>query len=221
MSKKHDISLTEAYSVKSPEDNIRLYANWAETYDTDFVEKEGYIAYLGPAKQLLKNKSDISGPVLDVGCGTGVVGVVLHDGGIETVDGLDISEEMLAQSRRKRGSTGQVVYRNLIPADLTQRIDIDDNVYAGIVSAGTFTHGHLKPESLDELWRVAKPGAYCSIGINPDHFKEQGFSDKISADVAAGKIRDPQLVQTRAYTIKREDNDPGNNVSLVLVCRVV
>ncbi|MFT5373170.1 MAG: putative TPR repeat methyltransferase, partial [Lysobacterales bacterium] len=175
MSNKHDISLTEAYSVQSPEDNIRLYANWAETYDTDFVEKEGYIAYLGPANQLLKNKSDISGPVLDVGCGTGVVGVVLHEGGIDTVDGVDISEEMLAQSRKKLSSKGQAVYRNLMLADLTQSIDIADNVYAGIVSAGTFTHGHLKPESLDELWRVAEPGAFCSIGINPDHFKQQGF----------------------------------------------
>ncbi|MFT5372302.1 MAG: hypothetical protein ACI9R7_001847, partial [Lysobacterales bacterium] len=44
---------------------------------------------------------------------------------------------------------------------------------------------------------------------------------KINADVAAGKIRDPKIVQTQAYAIKREDGDPGNDVSLVLVCRVI
>lgn len=221
MSSKDEITLAQAYSVETPEDNIRLYANWAASYDIDFVEGKGYIAHLGPAEQLLKHRSGISGPVLDVGCGTGIVGVALHQGGIEIIDGIDISKEMLAQSRKKLGDKGQSIYRNLIQADLTTRIDIADKAYAGIISAGTFTHGHLKPESLDELWRVAEPGAFCSIGINPDHFKQQGFADKIAADVSAGKIRDPQIVQTQAYTIKREDGAPGNDLSLVLVCRVV
>ena len=32
------LGLDEAYSVKTPEDNKRLYAKWAATYDSSFVD---------------------------------------------------------------------------------------------------------------------------------------------------------------------------------------
>ena len=36
------IGLEEAYAVQSPEDNKRLYAKWAKTYESDFVEAKKY-----------------------------------------------------------------------------------------------------------------------------------------------------------------------------------
>ena len=36
------IGLDDAYSVKTPEDNKRLYAKWAATYDSSFVDAKQY-----------------------------------------------------------------------------------------------------------------------------------------------------------------------------------
>ncbi len=38
MSDDKALGLDEAYSVKTPEDNRRLYAKWAATYESSFVE---------------------------------------------------------------------------------------------------------------------------------------------------------------------------------------
>ena len=148
-SDKH-FTVDDAYSVKTPEDNEKLYGQWADTYDEEFVNANSYVYHQRVADLLLAEKNRIGGPVLDVGCGTGIVGVALHDGGLPDIDGIDIAPEMLARAADKTGDDGESAYRKLIRADLTQHVPIEDDVYGAIVSAGTFTHGHLGPESLDE-----------------------------------------------------------------------
>jgi len=160
VSKKPKFNVDDAYAIETPDDSVRLYGEWADTYDSGFVEREGYVVYLRVAEIFLRQRSLISGAVLDVGCGTGILGVELRQGGIETIDGIDISPPMLAEAGKKRSKDDVLVYRNLVDADLTKTLDLPDNHYAGLVSAGTFTHGHLGPEPLDELWRVEAPGAH-------------------------------------------------------------
>ena len=81
---------------------------------------------------------------------------------------------------------GSPAYRNLIEADLTQTIDIPDDTYAGIISTGAFTHGHLGPDALNELVRVAIPSAVCAIGINEHFYAEQGFDQLVRRTVERG-----------------------------------
>ena len=90
VSEKSKLDVDDAYALKTPADSIRLYGEWADSYDTDFVESVGYVVYLRVAELLLEKRHLINGPVLDVGCGTGVVGVSLREGGIDVVDGIDI-----------------------------------------------------------------------------------------------------------------------------------
>lgn len=215
------ITLTDAYAVETPDDSIQLYKDWADTYDEDFIAAKGYVGYLNAARYFLEQEDRPPGPVLDVGCGTGMVGIVLRDGGIAAVDGIDISQAMLDQAGDKKAQDGTLAYTNLIQADLTETIAIESDSYAGIVSAGTFTHGHLGPESLDELWRVAAPGAVCSIAINAAHFDSQGFASKISDDVKRGVVTEPDINIANTYTHKLNDVDDENNQSVIVVCRVV
>ena len=42
MSDEQPLGLDEAYSVKTPEDNRRLYAKWAATYESSFVDAKQY-----------------------------------------------------------------------------------------------------------------------------------------------------------------------------------
>ncbi len=219
MTEKRRIGVDDAYALETPADNVSLYRRWAATYDTDFVEQEGYVLYLRVSELLLEHRSDVDGAVLDVGCGTGVVGAALRVGGIEIVDGIDISPEMLAVAGRKTTVDGAPVYRDLMEADLTQTIDVPDDRYGALVSAGTFTHGHLGPGSLDELWRIAAPGAPCVIGIRSTHYEAMGFADKLAADVVEGTITEPDLVRANLYSAGARNAAHAKDQALIVVCR--
>ena len=221
MSKKRAFTIDDAYAINTPADSVRLYGEWAETYDTGFVESIGYVLYLRVAELLLRQRSLIHGAVLDVGCGTGIVGDCLREGGIEVVDGIDISPPMLVVAGKKKSQDGFPVYRNLIAADLTKKLDIPDGQYAGLISAGTFTHGHLGPDPLDELWRVAAPGAHCAISVRSTHFEAMAFGEKLSADVANHKITQPDLIEVNLYSPDRNNLDHASDKALIVVCQVV
>ncbi len=159
--------LDAAYGLETPEDTRKLYANWADTYDAEFVKSHGYILPQHVCKAFQAAQG--SGPVLDVGAGTGICGHLLNDAGVADIDGVDLSPEMLDVARQKG------VYRDLIEANILKGIDRPDASYAGIVSAGTFTHGHVGPDALDELLRVMAPGGLAVLSINAEHFEALGF----------------------------------------------
>ena len=186
------IGLEDAYAVDGPEANRELYASWAETYESVFLAENDYEYHRHVATAFCRSRESLErldGPVLDVGCGTGVVGAELARLGVPVIDGIDISPEMLAKAASKTHD-GSPTYRQLFEADLTAPINLADDAYAGIVSAGAFTHGHLGPDSIAELLRVARPGAHCSLGINSAHFEEFGFGDWLARRASDGQISD-------------------------------
>ena len=211
------LGLEEAYAVESPEDSRRLYADWATTYDNDFIAAKGYIYHRLVAETFSEALPSPDGAVLDVGCGTGIVGQELRRLGVTVIDGIDISPEMLSQAALLNEPSG-AVYRNLLEADLTGPIDIESDLYTGIVSAGTFTHGHLGPDSLSEIFRVAAPGARCAIGINSAHFDDLGFRRQLDHLVDSGAIEPYELVAAPIY--QDADQDDPDNVALVVVLTV-
>lgn len=215
------LTLDNAFALKSPEDSIRFYGDWADTYDADFVASTGYVYHLRVVECLTQHLSDIQGPVLDIGCGTGIVGVALRNAGIKCVDGIDISAAMLARCRAKTSDSGEPAYRNLIEADLTKKLSLPSNCYAAMISSGAFTHGHLGPESLVELWRVAAPGAICVIGINSQHYDLMGFGEAIANDVASKVISSPSFTEVAIYDAHDIDFEHADDTALILECRVL
>ena len=195
MSNSKDMpDLQAAYALRTPEDSKALYRTWADSYDETFANAMGYTA---PAKiaGLFDERWNKTGRVLDVGCGTGLVGEALNAG---PVDGLDISAEMLGVSAKKG------IYGRLIEGDLTCVLDIEECTYAGLISAGTFTHGHVGPEALDELLRIAEPDALFVLGVNAEVFREQNFGEKLDELVRRGMIFAPEFVEGQIYA---EDSD--------------
>ena len=100
------LGLDEAYSVKTPDDNRRLYAKWAATYESSFVDAKQY-RY---PKAIAEVFNDVLPPVtrvLDIGTGTGLTGMYVTRLRPEVViDGMDISPEMLAQAKLKTREDG-------------------------------------------------------------------------------------------------------------------
>ena len=173
--------LKDAYGLRTPDDSARLYRGWAADYDETFAHAHGYVAPREIARLYLGEIGDQSeaGPVLDIGAGTGLVAE--HLPGL-TVDAIDISQEMLDRA----GAKG--LYRRRIRADLTRPLPIADAEYAGLVSAGTFTHGHVGPACLPELMRIARPGALFALSINAQAFDTACFGSAFAGLVADGAI---------------------------------
>lgn len=165
--------LDAAYALKTPEDSVRLYRDWAGSYDTDFAARLDY--RLPEATAAAFAEGGGAGPVLDVGAGTGLLGAALRERGIGPVDGLDISSEMLEAAAQKGD------YRRLVQADLTRALPLDHGAYAGITSSGTFTHGHVGPEALEGLMQIAAPGALFALSIKVEIYETMGFAETFAA----------------------------------------
>lgn len=189
--------VAEAYVVKSPAENRDLYRQWADTYESGFITNRGYVYHEKVAELFATNGG--GGPVLDVGCGTGIVGEALATHGVNPIDGIDISPDMMEKARAKTSGSGAAVYRNFVEADLTQTIPIGSGTYTGVISVGTFTLGHVGPEALAELFRVGAAGAHYTFGINRAHFTERGFERHLDAAVADGTISPYELTEIRMY----------------------
>lgn len=166
--------LEAAYALETPEDNRKLYADWAGSYDAGFAKDMDYRLPQIVA-MVLSEVMEGAGPVLDVGAGTGLVAQHFPLRGVVAMDALDISPEMLAVAAQKG------LYRDCIEADLTQDLGIAEGTYGAVVSSGTFTHGHVGPDALDALLRVAKTGAVFVLSINAEHFEARGFAAKFVA----------------------------------------
>ncbi len=202
--------LNDAYSVKTPEDNIKLYKVWASSYDDDFAKKNDYRSpvLISNYYDKYSNKNDV--PVLDVGAGTGLIAEVMNKKNTIDIDAIDISPEMLESAKSKN------CYNKLLEADLTKNLDIDNNYYGAIVSAGTFTHGHIGPNALDELLRVTKPSGLFVITIHSKVYVNQNFEQKFQ-DINE-QITDLTFHEEKAYG-NNPDKDHGNDTVFITVFR--
>ena len=195
--------------MKTPEDSINLYKTWASTYDDDFAKQNDYRSPIEIAKYFAKYSNNKDTPILDVGAGTGLIGECLNLNSKE-VDAIDISPEMLNIARIKN------CYSKIIEADLTKRLLINDNHYGAIVSAGTFTHGHVGPNVLDELLRVTRSGGLFVFTIHYKLFKKAGF-DKKFIEIKKN-ITKPIFHEVDVYG-NNPDKDHGSDQVIITVFR--
>lgn len=182
-------NLDDAYALSSRAGVRQLYADWAQSYDAGFCEAEGYQLHRHVAQAFVGAGGH--GPVLDFGAGTGIVGTVLAQFGVEEIDAVDLSIDMLNVARSKQ------IYRDLHCMDVLSDGHGLAGGYAGVVSAGTFTLGHVGPEGLKPLLALAAPGAQFVLSINAVHFEQAGFAAEF--DALAGDIADLTLTKVRIY----------------------
>ena len=166
--------LDSAYDRQNKDEVVALYREWAATYD-DELKDNSYVAPQLGAKVFASHVLDHEARILDVGCGTGLVGQALATHGYTHIDGLDLSAEMLLQARDKG------CYARLFEADLSGAIDVADACYDAVISVGTFTHNHVGPDGLDEVLRIVKPGGIASVTVNADAYIEDGYRAKFDA----------------------------------------
>lgn len=187
----------EAYGLKGADDAKRLYGSWAEDYETEMVGDHGYTGPAKLAEAFAETVPDREAWVLDVGCGTGLVGAQLARFGFKNVDGLDLVPEMLEVASKKN------IYTRLIQADLLKGAALNPNRYDAALSAGTFTHAHVGPDGLDEVVRLVKPGGIAMVMVNAEAFVSDGYQAKLDGLEQQGRLvqrgwSEQEIVETGA-----------------------
>lgn len=193
--------LKGAYNLSTPDDNKKYYEGFAPFYDSVFVKDLGY-TYPTVVANLLIKKFTIEGPICDIGCGTGLVANEIKKKAPNAViDGIDISQDMIQISREKN------LYRNLIELNLEGPLDSLLQNYSAVVSAGTFTHGHLDAETLKRLISHFNSGTKFVIGINFDHYHSKGFEKQLNSLIKSSHISSFELIEVKVYN---KDNEALN-----------
>ena len=193
------MDLEKAYSVRTPEDSRKLYAEWATTYNETFIKANDYVYPRTIAQKFdeLISKTEIK-TVVDIGCGTGAVGSYLANLRPNlNIDGFDISPEMLTEAAKVRRIDNSPVYNDLIEVDLTG--ELPQRSYDAMISAGTFTHGHLGPQTLISIIRLVRVNGWFMVGINSQHFELRGFADTLREAHSSGTISEAQLFEAQVY----------------------
>jgi predicted TPR repeat methyltransferase len=113
--------------------------------------------------------TDKEGIILDIGCGTGLTANELYKAGYTNLHGIDLSADMV-EIARERG-----IYRGLVAGDVNQPLDYKTKSFDGVISSGTFTHGHVGPEPLTEIFRIMKPGGILACTIHQDLWQQRHF----------------------------------------------
>ena len=193
------MDLDKAYSVKTPEDSRRLYAEWASTYNETFIKANDYVYPRTIAQKFdeLIPRSDIQ-TVVDIGCGTGAIGSYLANLRPNLkITGVDISAEMLAEASKLKRIDGSPVYIDLIEVDLTA--ELPKKSFDAMISAGTFTHGHLGAETFISLIALVRFNGWLVIGINAEHFLSQGFGSALQNAQDQGLTTHAQFHNVQIY----------------------
>ena len=166
----------ENLDLKDAKNDNRLtevYRDWAKKYDYDNYHVLGTVSQPKSVNLLSTRLKDKTAKIIDVGCGTGLVGEKLKAKDFIYFDGLDISKDMLSIAK-SRG------YRNLFLGSLNRQLPVLDDAYDAAMCIGVFTHGHVSSDRFNELCRIVKPGGYVCFTINEGVFEEYGFKEMIA-----------------------------------------
>ena len=174
-----DDILARVYAATTPEEISAAYADWAASYDRDTV-RDGYHLPFTIAAWVARHVAPGAGPLLDAGCGSGLSGPVLAALGYSEIEGLDLSDEMLALAR-SRGS-----YKRVSKAELGRPLPWPDGHFAAFLSTGVVTAGHAPASALDELARITRPGGFGIFTVRDVVLEVDGFRDKFDELREAG-----------------------------------
>ncbi len=165
--------LDKIYSADSA-DLRPFYAQWAQSYDQE-VGENGYVTPLRIAEALARHVKDLSIPILDYGCGTGVSGQAFQEAGFLTIDGVDISAEMLKVAARKK------IYRRLEVFAPESGPNVKLGAYQIIAAVGVIGAGAAPLAVLNKILALLAAKGLLVFSFN-DHTLEDPAYDGLVED---------------------------------------
>lgn len=164
--------LDNAYDLPDAAATQSFYDDWAASYDAEIAAN----GYATPARcaEALAAVVDTSSPVLDIGCGTGLSGLALRAHGFTTIDGTDLSPEMLTRASERTG-----VYRRLFLSDMNTPLPVEAGAYMAATAVGVINPGHAPPETVDAVLAILPVGGCFAFSLNDHALAEPSFPAKV------------------------------------------
>ena len=166
-----------------------LYDEWATGYEAD-IAQWGYEAP-SVAVDLLKQYAPTEAQIVDVGCGTGLVGAELSSAGYHDVVGIDTSPASLDLAAK----TG--FYRALDEHDLTDLpTAMPEDHFGGLICVGVMTYLPDVAATCREFARVVEAGAPIVLTQRTDLYEarntRQAFDELVEDDTwTIAAVTDP------------------------------
>jgi SAM-dependent methyltransferase len=162
------------------------YGEWVATYEEtvqDAMDLELLDALTVPRWSTTRRAADL-------GCGTGRTGAWLREHGVASIDGVDLTPEMLELARR-RGA-----HDRLIEADVA-RTGLPSDAYDLVTTSLVDEHlADLRP-LYAEAFRLARPGAsFVLVGFHPHFIMASGMPTHY--DSASGE---PVAIETHVHLL--------------------
>ena len=186
MAKQADIHV-KILTAASTNELMQVYDGWADRYDRELLEDWGYTSPQKAVHLLLGAMASNDLAVLDAGCGTGLVGVLLKEAGISSLTGIDYSPGMLAEAERKG------VYDTLHTIDMNNPLTLPSDSFDAVTCIGTFTSTHVKPQAVTELARVTRSGGVLVFTVRDDYWQSTNFVDLVAELHISGVARIEQI----------------------------
>lgn len=186
MAKQADIHV-KILTAASTNELMQVYDGWADRYDRELLEDWGYTSPQKAVHLLLEAMASNDLAVLDAGCGTGLVGVLLKEAGISSLTGIDYSPGMLAEAERKG------VYDTLHTIDMNNPLTLPSDSFDAVTCIGTFTSTHVKPQAVTELARVTRSGGVLIFTVRDDYWQSTNFVDLVAELHISGVARIEQI----------------------------
>lgn len=171
--------LDKIYSTDST-DLRPFYAQWALSYDQE-VGENGYITPLRIAEALARHVKDLSIPILDYGCGTGISGQAFQEAGFLTIDGVDISDEMLEVAAQKK------IYRRLEVFAPETGPDVKLGAYNIIAAVGVIGAGAAPLAVLDQIMALLAPKGLLVFSFNDHTLEDPAYDGRVENYVKQGQ----------------------------------
>jgi SAM-dependent methyltransferase len=160
------------------------YGEWVTTYEQT-VEDAMDIHLLEVLREVPWGRVERAA---DLGCGTGRTGAWLRERGIASIDGVDLTPEMLDVARARE------VYAQLVEADVSDT-GLESGAYDLVVTCLVDEHlADLRPLYV-EARRIARPdGVYVLVGFHPHFIMTSGMPTHY--DSASGE---PVAIETHVH----------------------
>lgn len=163
---------------KTQQEIMSFYELKAEVYD-GFLDETNYVLYETLAQEAAARFTDAAGRAIDIGSGTGKVGVsfkllkprvILH--------GLDFSQNM------NDICSAKIEYNKVHNVDFKGDISIINESYDLILSAGSFTPGHFDENDFVKCFSLLHASGTGVVAVKKDWFELRNFQQKIDEAVS-------------------------------------